>query len=176
MTYKCNASGSVEATAKRVQRFGRVGIRRRHPHRRLELAERLPPAPLFEIDPAEVHVRELARLVPCRLLGPLQPRNRLVELALLHQVDADVVIRVAEVGIDLDRPQAFRGRLLEPALRSEEHTSELQSPYDLVCRLLLEKKNKKNTPPPSPGRRHPGFTPILAGWGVPAKGFAFHLH
>src|SRR5207248_11646517 len=28
--------------------------------------------------------------------------------------------------------------------RSEEHTSELQSPYDLVCRLLLEKKNKLN--------------------------------
>src|SRR5437867_9248797 len=27
------------------------------------------------------------------------------------------------------------------AKRSEEHTSELQSPYDLVCRLLLEKKN-----------------------------------
>src|SRR5207248_4228889 len=27
--------------------------------------------------------------------------------------------------------------------RSEEHTSELQSPYDLVCRLLLEKKNQK---------------------------------
>src|SRR5207248_5475286 len=25
--------------------------------------------------------------------------------------------------------------------RSEEHTSELQSPYDIVCRLLLEKKN-----------------------------------
>src|SRR5437667_4623859 len=27
-------------------------------------------------------------------------------------------------------------------LRSEEHTSELQSHHDLVCRLLLEKKNK----------------------------------
>src|SRR5437867_9227091 len=27
-----------------------------------------------------------------------------------------------------------------PVDRSEEHTSELQSPYDLVCRLLLEKK------------------------------------
>src|SRR5438094_6139229 len=26
--------------------------------------------------------------------------------------------------------------------RSEEHTSELQSPYDLVCRLLLEKKKE----------------------------------
>src|SRR5437867_9437084 len=32
---------------------------------------------------------------------------------------------------------------LKEAQRSEEHTSELQSPYDLVCRLLLEKKKKK---------------------------------
>src|SRR5207248_11754300 len=32
---------------------------------------------------------------------------------------------------------ARRGR---DGTRSEEHTSELQSPYDLVCRLLLEKK------------------------------------
>src|SRR5699024_12806070 len=31
-----------------------------------------------------------------------------------------------------------------PASRSEEHTSELQSRFDLVCRLLLEKKNKDN--------------------------------
>src|SRR5438094_5202103 len=30
--------------------------------------------------------------------------------------------------------------------RSEEHTSELQSPYDLVCRLLLEKKKNKPGP------------------------------
>src|SRR5437762_9959856 len=30
------------------------------------------------------------------------------------------------------------------AARSEEHTSELQSPMYLVCRLLLEKKKKKN--------------------------------
>src|SRR5688500_842438 len=32
-------------------------------------------------------------------------------------------------------------RAVETALRSEEHTSELQSPCNLVCRLLLEKKN-----------------------------------
>src|SRR5437868_10176818 len=31
-------------------------------------------------------------------------------------------------------------------LRSEEHTSELQSRFDLVCRLLLEKKKKKIIP------------------------------
>src|SRR5699024_12424604 len=30
--------------------------------------------------------------------------------------------------------------------RSEEHTSELQSRFDLVCRLLLEKKNNKKQP------------------------------
>src|SRR5256885_12511732 len=35
--------------------------------------------------------------------------------------------------------------------RSEEHTSELQSPCNLVCRLLLEKKNKNQ---PDPTRHH----------------------
>src|SRR5699024_12440778 len=35
-------------------------------------------------------------------------------------------------------------RLRRPDLmRSEEHTSELQSRFDLVCRLLLEKKNRQ---------------------------------
>src|SRR5437867_3968805 len=33
---------------------------------------------------------------------------------------------------------------LSRTMRSEEHTSELQSPYELVCRLLLEKKRSKN--------------------------------
>src|SRR5258708_13236992 len=36
--------------------------------------------------------------------------------------------------------------------RSEEHTSELQSPDHLVCRLLLEKKKKKITNTQAPGR------------------------
>src|SRR6516162_11953930 len=36
-----------------------------------------------------------------------------------------------------------RTRSLPSAARSEEHTSELQSPCNLVCRLLLEKKKKK---------------------------------
>src|SRR5207248_7979686 len=49
------------------------------------------------------------------------------------------------------RPPARRGESRAPGSRgprraggrSEEHTSELQSPYDLVCRLLLEKKKIK---------------------------------
>src|SRR2546421_5841629 len=38
---------------------------------------------------------------------------------------------------------AQRGDMAGRAPRSEEHTSELQSRSDLVCRLLLEKKKKK---------------------------------
>src|SRR5258706_7395086 len=38
-----------------------------------------------------------------------------------------------------------RAKIL-PCRRSEEHTSELQSLTNLVCRLLLEKKKKKNDP------------------------------
>src|SRR5256885_8078763 len=38
-----------------------------------------------------------------------------------------------------DLPHTF------PATRSEEHTSELQSPCNLVCRLLLEKKKTTRT-------------------------------
>src|SRR5258707_2024969 len=41
-------------------------------------------------------------------------------------------------------PQDFVGGIALIAIRSEEHTSELQSCQYLVCRLLLEKK-KKNT-------------------------------
>src|SRR5687767_15701311 len=37
--------------------------------------------------------------------------------------------------------------------RSEEHTSELQSLAYLVCRLLLEKKNRQGTLPSRPGQR-----------------------
>src|SRR5438477_9513857 len=40
-------------------------------------------------------------------------------------------------------------RLLELEPRSEEHTSELQSHVNLVCRLLLEKKNGLESPVPA---------------------------
>src|SRR2546428_3292881 len=44
------------------------------------------------------------------------------------------------VGIAVEREEVGLVRGDEPAERSEEHTSELQSRSDLVCRLLLEKK------------------------------------
>src|SRR5258708_25046270 len=42
----------------------------------------------------------------------------------------------------LEQEDAKRRDRRHPAVRSEEHTSELQSPDHLVCRLLLEKKKK----------------------------------
>src|SRR2546422_4596498 len=54
----------------------------------------------------------------------------------------------AEPGQDVGRRERRLRRLIPlvagSAVRSEEHTSELQSRLHLVCRLLLEKKKKKN--------------------------------
>src|SRR3989442_6220051 len=47
------------------------------------------------------------------------------------------------VGVIWGRPRFRKPRLeMTPTVRSEEHTSELQSRPHLVCRLLLEKKKK----------------------------------
>src|SRR5438132_12647046 len=49
---------------------------------------------------------------------------------------------VAEIDADAQFDAVVRRDARVPLGRSEEHTSELQSHSDLVCRLLLEKKNK----------------------------------
>src|SRR5260221_3581133 len=56
----------------------------------------------------------------------------------------------------LSQPEPGRERR-QIVSRSEEHTSELQSHSDIVCRLLLEKKKKSPAPPHarrSPANRH----------------------
>src|SRR5256885_7505408 len=50
-----------------------------------------------------------------------------------------------ELGLARDR--AYDDFAAMAATRSEEHTSELQSPCNLVCRLLLEKKKNHHTSP-----------------------------
>src|SRR2546430_3719500 len=65
------------------------------------------------------------------------------EIYTLSLHDALPIFRVRRVltGELLDQPHRHLGR--DPlARRSEEHTSELQSQSNLVCRLLLEKKKK----------------------------------
>src|SRR5258708_18615755 len=50
--------------------------------------------------------------------------------------------------------------ILLAELRSEEHTSELQSPDHLVCRLLLEKKNTYSTTRMSSTSTRPMIVPV----------------
>src|SRR5256885_11941978 len=61
-----------------------------------------------------------------------------------------LVVHVDEAVVHPDLRERLAGRAFALGdlvfVRSEEHTSELQSPCNLVCRLLLEKK-KKNTMP-----------------------------
>src|SRR5688572_32029559 len=59
-----------------------------------------------------------------------------------------VVTGLREFGEEHDDVQSVAARLVE---RSEEHTSELQSQSNLVCRLLLEKKkqHKRHSKPPT---------------------------
>src|SRR5437867_7905424 len=63
--------------------------------------------------------------------------------AFFSRVDARS--RFVGVAVSGVQPLSFAAAIPCVSHRSEEHTSELQSPYDLVCRLLLEKKNKNKT-------------------------------
>src|SRR5690349_23642486 len=74
--------------------------------------------------PANLHAERSGAM---RVFAPARHRHE-AEVAQLTGLDA----RMTATGVE-----AVRG------LRSEEHTSELQSRRDLVCRLLLEKKKKK---------------------------------
>src|SRR5258708_11645009 len=83
------------------------------------------------------------------------PRSTLFPYTTLFRSTGDPTTLAAQVsklkqrfGLDHvvligDRGMITQARLTE---RSEEHTSELQSPDHLVCRLLLEKKKINNTP------------------------------
>src|SRR2546427_7598027 len=60
---------------------------------------------------------------------PLADLHLLVHLVVVHRVVQELLRQVGDLRV-----------------RSEEHTSELQSQSNLVCRLLLEKKKKTNVP------------------------------
>src|SRR3712207_7751487 len=74
---------------------------------------------------------------------PAAPRFRLLRTLVSWAVAAASVFIAAWImpGVSLEKTG---GAFLVAAVRSEEHTSELQSRQYLVCRLLLEKKKKKN--------------------------------
>src|SRR5258708_20266595 len=94
------------------------------------------------------------------------PRSTLFPYTTLFRSRPATPTPTDRAGVELSRgrarflPPPERGRSTRKAGRSEEHTSELQSPDHLVCRLLLEKK--KNTQashlppiPPQPNHSFP---------------------
>src|SRR5258708_13295684 len=69
-------------------------------------------------------------------------RHAVADMCFDHALDFDVVLfRLHELQ---------RASFKKERRRSEEHTSELQSPDHLVCRLLLEKKKQKTSTTLSP--------------------------
>src|SRR5437764_8834030 len=72
------------------------------------------------------------------------PRSTLFPYTTLFRSEAGPDQGVNPRGVDALAPRGIEPtRKAEVQQRSEEHTSELQSPMYLVCRLLLEKKKKK---------------------------------
>src|SRR5437762_7714085 len=91
-------------------------------------------------------VREVVNTIAPKLQRPLSALEP--HLAAGIAAHDDIVALAAEGNVlQGHRPPPIRQHrrvgLAESFVRSEEHTSELQSPMYLVCRLLLEKKKKK---------------------------------
>src|SRR5258708_13126705 len=79
------------------------------------------------------------------------PRSTLFPYTTLFRsrcaIDVQESLRTRNLAYPASRQMSFRiGITIGDVVRSEEHTSELQSPDHLVCRLLLEKKKNKNSP------------------------------
>src|SRR2546430_7778127 len=66
-------------------------------------------------------------------------------LPILHSCEGDAGVSVTRFHLSPQPRFRCHAGVLHETARSEEHTSELQSQSNLVCRLLLEKKNKTNT-------------------------------
>src|SRR5258708_28710677 len=81
------------------------------------------------------------------LFRSMLPAALRVSVVALAQVSATALAStVMFPACDPPMPVLTTTELRVSATRSEEHTSELQSPDHLVCRLLLEKKNRNRAP------------------------------
>src|SRR5258708_21650364 len=99
------------------------------------MIRRPPRSTLFPYTTLFRSIREFGR--PENFKNPARHKYGIVREAVFLR------LRVFKCEVGIDRAQSLISYLRSMTLpRSEEHTSELQSPDHLVCRLLLEKKNK----------------------------------
>src|SRR3989454_8678819 len=124
-----------------------------------------PYTPLFRSEAVDLIARARQHAAVAARLPSQAPLGLVHEAQLVHPTDREAVGRVTcslpqhqrvarephEAQVPHEPPVVERdlpavallgvARYRPPRERSEEHTSELQSPCNLVCRLLLEKKN-----------------------------------
>src|SRR3989454_4457881 len=79
----------------------------------------------------------LFRSVANHLVQTVEASRLLGATVIVTGLSPEIAQTLVTIGVDLSEMATVGD------LRSEEHTSELQSPCNLVCRLLLEKKKKK---------------------------------
>src|SRR5699024_12677788 len=82
-----------------------------------------------------IYTLSLHDALPICLISKCLSMLRGLSTFLMSYILLSIIIRSSAVTSNISN---------EINIRSEEHTSELQSRFDLVCRLLLEKKKKKN--------------------------------
>src|SRR2546426_7994403 len=94
---------------------------------------------LFRPQSRAVQARRVSR---CKEVGMASQED----IALMAHLLRRAGFGASRADIEAQAAQGYNVRATCPktgAARSEEHTSELQSPCNLVCRLLLEKKKKR---------------------------------
>src|SRR5690349_25068859 len=92
---------------------------------------------LHDTATTEIYTLSLHDALPISVARRARERVVVVVPGLAHRQQRQPE-HVGRLVVDVEPPRAEE-------VRSEEHTSELQSRRDLVCRLLLEKKKKKRT-------------------------------
>src|SRR5437879_7836737 len=100
----------------------------RHPH----TSSRFPYTTLFRSEDSRRELEKATALEPDNPAAHYQLGRLYKEMHTLDRARAE-----------FDRTAELESRIVGLERRSEEHTSELQSPMYLVCRLLLEKKKNK---------------------------------
>src|SRR5688572_32716866 len=93
-------------------------------------------------------------LFPYTTLFRSLARDRPTTFPAAHHPPSHASVQIPRVGGSRANAPSARWRVV----RSEEHTSELQSQSNLVCRLLLEKKKKTNQSIPTNSNNKNAFT------------------
>src|SRR6266481_737081 len=73
---------------------------------------------LGKVNPTQIDIGKMPWLITLSFLCFFQPRHRFIQFLLLHQVDADVIVRITKFRIELNSNLALGDGLVDPALET----------------------------------------------------------